>query len=116
MSALVRFRGVGFITKLFPPIVVGPVIMLIDLSLAGTGVDMAKSNWGLAIIALLTTVIVSLFAKGSLKLIPIFAGFFFGYIAASIFGLIDFQPVIDAPWLALPAFVRPEFCWEAIIS
>ncbi len=76
MSALVRFRGVGFITKLFPPIVVGPVIMLIDLSLAGTGVDMAKSNWGLAIIALLTTVIVSLFAKGLLKLIPIFAGFF----------------------------------------
>ena len=115
MSALVRLRGVGFITNLFPPVVVGPVIMLIGLSLAGTGVDMAKGNWALAIISLLTTVVVSLFAKGLLKLIPIFAGIFVGYVAASLFGLIDFQPIIDAPWLALPAFVRPEFCWEAII-
>ena len=115
MSALVRLRGVGFITNLFPPIVVGPVIMLIGLSLAGTGVDMAKGNWLLAIIALVTTVVVSLFAKGLLKLIPIFAGIFVGYIAASCMGLIDFQPVIDAPWFALPAFVRPELCWEAII-
>ena len=115
MSALVRLRGVGFITRLFPPIVVGPVIMLIGLSLAGTGVDMAKSNWLLAIIALVSTVVVSLFAKGLLKLIPIFAGIFVGYLAASLFGLIDFQPIVDAPWFALPAFVRPEFCWEAII-
>ena len=115
MSALVRLRGVGFIARLFPPIVVGPVIMLIGLSLAGTGVDMAKSNWPLAIIALLTTVVVSMFGKGLLRLIPIFAGIVVGYIAASIFGLIDFQPVLDAPWLALPAFVRPELCWEAII-
>ena len=115
MSALVRLRGVGFITNLFPPIVVGPVIMLIGLSLAGTGVDMAKGNWALAIISLLTTVVVSLFAKGLLKLIPIFAGIFVGYVAASVFGLIDFQPIIDAPWLALPAFVRPDLCWEAII-
>ena len=115
MSALVRLRGVGFIARLFPPIVVGPVIMLIGLSLAGTGVDMAKSNWPLAIIALLTTVVVSMFGKGLLRLIPIFAGIVVGYIAASIFGLIDFQPILDAPWLALPAFVRPELCWEAII-
>ena len=115
MSALVRLRGVGFIARLFPPIVVGPVIMLIGLSLAGTGVDMAKSNWPLAITALLTTIVVSLFAKGLLRLIPIFAGIVVGYIAATIFGLIDFQPIIDAPWLALPAFVRPELSWEAII-
>ena len=115
MSLLVRLRGVGFITRLFPPIVVGPVIMLIGLSLAGTGVNMAKSNWLLAIIALLTTVVVSLFGKGLLRLIPIFAGIIVGYIAATIFGVVDFQPIIDAPWLALPPFVRPEFCWEAII-
>ena len=115
MSALVRLRGVGFITNLFPPIVVGPVIMLIGLSLAGTGVDMAKENWALAIVSLLTTIAVSLFAKGLLKLIPIFAGIIVGYITAAIFGLIDFQPVVDAPWFALPAFVRPEICWEAMI-
>ena len=115
MSALIRLRGVGFIARLFPPIVVGPVIMLIGLSLASTGVDMAKENWVLAIIALLTTIIVSMFGKGLLRLIPIFSGIVVGYIAAIIFGLIDFQSIIDAPWLALPAFVRPELSWEAII-
>ena len=115
MSLLIRLRGVGFITRLFPPVVVGPVIMLIGLSLAGTGVNMAKTNWLLAIIALLTTVVVSLFAKGILRLIPIFAGIIVGYIASILFGAVDFQPVLDASWFALPAFVRPELCWEAII-
>ena len=115
MSALVRFRGVGFIARLFPPVVVGPVIMLIGLSLAGTGVDMAKSNWLLAIISLITTIIVSLFGKGLLRLIPIFSGIIVGYIAAIVFGAVDFQPIIDAPWFALPAFVRPEVCWEAVV-
>lgn len=115
MSLLVRLRGVGFITRLFPPVVVGPVIMLIGLSLAGTGVDMAKSNWLLAIIALCTTVVVSLFGKGLLKLIPIFAGIIVGYISACLMGLVDFQPVLDASWFALPAFVRPEFSWQAIL-
>ena len=115
MSLLIRLRGVGFISRLFPPVVVGPVIMLIGLSLAGTGVNMAKSNWTLAIIALVTTVVVSLFGKGLLKLIPIFTGIVVGYIAAIFFGVVDFQPVIEASWFALPAFVRPEWCWEAII-
>ena len=115
MSLLVRLRGVAFITRLFPPIVVGPVIMLIGLSLAGTGVSMAQSNWTLAIISLVTTVVVSLYAKGLLRLIPIFAGIVVGYIAAIFYGIIDFQPVMDASWFALPAFVRPELCWEAII-
>ena len=115
MSALVRFRGVGFISRLFPPIVVGPVIMLIGLSLAGTGVDMAKGDWPLAIISLVTTIIVSLFGKGLLRLIPIFSGIVVGYIAAILFGVIDFQTVVEASWFALPAFVRPEFCWEAVI-
>ena len=115
MSLLIRLRGVGFIARLFPPVVVGPVIMLIGLSLAGTGVDMAKTNWLLAVIALLTTVVVSLFGKGMLRLIPIFAGIIVGYIASIFFGLVDFQPVLDARWFALPAFVRPAICWEAII-
>ena len=115
MSLLVRLRGVGFITRLFPPVVVGPVIMLIGLSLAATGVNMAKSNWSLAIISLATTVIISLYGKGLLRLIPIFAGIVVGYIAAIFYGIIDFQPVVEASWFALPSFVRPELCWEAII-
>ena len=114
-------RGVGFISRLFPPVVVGPVIMLIGLSLAGTGVQMASTNWALALVALTTTVVVSLFGKGLLRLIPIFAGIVVGYITAVIFDnfttvdLVDFQSVRDASWFALPAFVRPELCWEAII-
>ena len=115
MSALIRLRGVDFISRLFPPIVVGPVIMLIGLSLAGTGVNMAKSNWLLAIIALVTTVAVSLFAKGLLRLIPIFIGIIVGYVTATILGVVDFQPIVDAKWFALPEFVQPSLCWEAII-
>ena len=115
MSLLIRLRGVSFITRLFPPVVVGPVIMLIGLSLAGTGVNMAKTNWLIAIIALMTTVLVSLFGKGLLRLIPIFAGIIIGYIASVFFGIVDFQPILDAKWFALPEFVRPEMCWEAII-
>ena len=115
MSALIKFRGVTFVAQLFPPIVVGPVIMLIGLSLASTGVDMAKSNWALAIISLATTIIVTLFGKGLLRLIPIFAGIIVGYIAGMCLGVIDFQPVVEAPWFSLPAFVRPQFCWEAMI-
>ena len=115
MSALVKSRGVGFISRLFPPVVVGPVIMLIGLSLASTGVNMAKENWLLAILALITTVIVSLFGKGLLRLIPIFSGIVVGYVAAIVMGLIDFQPVVEASWFALPAFVRPEFSWAAVI-
>lgn len=115
MSLLIRLRGIGFITRLFPPVVVGPVIMLIGLSLAGTGVNMAKTNWILAIIALLTTVVVSLFGKGILRLIPIFAGIIIGYIASIFFGVVDFQPVLDAKWFDLPDFVRPQISWEAII-
>ena len=115
MSLLIRLRGVGFISRLFPPVVIGPVIMLIGLSLAGTGVDMAKTNWALAIISLLTTVVITLFGKGLLKLIPIFAGIVAGYVVSIILGQIDFQPVLDAKWFALPAFVRPELCWEAVI-
>lgn len=115
MSALIKFRGVNFVAQLFPPVVVGPVIMLIGLSLASTGVDMAKSNWALAIIALTTTTIVSLLGKGLLRLIPIFSGIIVGYIAGMCLGVIDFQPVVEAPWFSLPAFVRPQFCWEAMI-
>ncbi len=115
MSALIKFRGVNFVAQLFPPVVVGPVIMLIGLSLASAGVDMAKNNWVLAIISLSTTVIATLFGKGLLRLIPIFAGIVVGYITAICMGIIDFQPVADASWLAMPAFVRPEFRWEAVI-
>lgn len=115
MSAIVKWQGIKVIQKLFPPVVIGPVIMLIGLSLSSTGVNMASENWILAIIALATAIVISMFAKGLLKLIPIFGGIVVGYIAAWLMGVIDFTPVIEAPWLGLPQFVTPKFSWEAMI-
>ena len=115
MSLLIKWRGVSFISRLFPPVVIGPVIMLIGLSLAGAGVDMAKSNGLLAFISMLAAILATLLGRGMLKLIPIFCGIIVGYIFGAIFGVIDFQPVIDAPWFALPQFVEPSFSWEAIL-
>ncbi len=115
MSAIIKWQGIKVIQKLFPPVVIGPVIMLIGLSLSGTGVSMASENWTLAIIALATAIVISLFAKGLLKLIPIFGGIIVGYIAAWLMGAIDFAPVIEAPWFSLPQFVTPKFSWEAML-
>ena len=115
MSALVKWQGVSIIKRLFPPVVIGPVIMLIGLSLAGTGVDMAQDDWLLAIIALVTAIVTSMFAKGLLKLIPIFAGIIVGYIAATLLGRVDFSGIATAPWFGLPQFVKPEFSWGAIL-
>ncbi len=115
MSALVKWQGVNLIKRLFPPVVIGPVIMLIGLSLAGTGVSMASEDWLLAIIALVTAIVVSMYAKGLLKLIPIFAGIIVGFAVAAILGRVDFSGVAAAPWLGLPQFVKPEFSWEAIL-
>ncbi len=115
MSALVKWQGIGFIKRLFPPVVIGPVIMLIGLSLSGTGVNMAAEDWLLALISLVTAIIVSMFAKGLLKLIPIFSGIIVGYIAAMLMGKIDFSAIATAPWLSFPKFVTPQFSWEAIL-
>ena len=115
MSALVKWQGIRLIKRLFPPVVIGPVIMLIGLSLAGTGVSMASEDWLLAIISLVTAIVVSLFAKGLLKLIPIFAGIVLGFIAAILLGRVDLSGIADAAWFSLPQFVKPEFSWGAII-
>ena len=74
MSFLVKLFGVKFIKKLFPPIVIGPVIILIGLSLAGTGADMASKNWILALVSLFVAIICSCWGKGMIKLIPVVFG------------------------------------------
>lgn len=115
MSALIKWRGIRLVERLFPPVVIGPVIILIGLSLAGTGVNMAKENWVLALCSLVTAIIVSLKARGLLKLIPIFCGIIVGYIVAFFGYGVDMQAVYDAPWIGLPQFVTPEFSWRAIL-
>ncbi len=115
MSWLVKWKGLKLINRLFPPVVIGPVVILIGISLAGTGVNMAKSNWIIALIALATAVIVTMLGKGLLKLIPIFMGIIVGYIASACFGIIDYAPIKEAAWIALPQVVTPEFSWGAIL-
>jgi uracil permease len=115
VSAIVKFWGLRVIEKIFPSIVVGPVIMIIGLSLATVGVDMAKSNWPIALAVLATAVVIVVFSKGLLKLIPIFIGIAVGYIISILAGLVDFTTVNEAAWFALPNFTTPEFNWAAIV-
>ena len=117
MSLLVKLFGVSFIKKLFPPVVIGPVIILIGLSLAGTGVNMASQNWVLAIISLLVAIACSIWGKGLIKIIPVFFGAIAGYIAAVIFfrSGMDFAPVAQAKWFVLPHFTKMSFSWQAIV-
>ena len=76
---------------------------------------MAKENWVLALLSLVTAVVVSMKAKGLLKLIPIFCGIVVGYLAAWIFYGLDLSGVRDAAWIGLPQFVFPKFSWEPVL-
>jgi uracil permease len=115
MSFLVKKFGVRLINHLFPPVVIGPVIMLIGLSLSSSAVNMAKENWWLALVSLLTAIIASLYGRGFMKLVSIVMGVIAGYIVAVICGKVDFQPVADATWIGLPQFVHPSFSLQAIL-
>ena len=119
MSALVKWQGQKLLSRLFPPVVIGPVIILIGLSLSPTAVDMAKQNWLLAIISLATAIAVLTFGKGLLKLVPVVCGILVGYLVAICMGLVDFSGVAAASWFALPDsivhFQLPEFAWQPFL-
>ncbi|CZF80423.1 uracil transporter [Grimontia sp. AD028] len=129
MGGFIKVRGVGFIHKLLPPVVVGPVIMVIGLGLAPAAVNMAVGKSGdgaiqlvdgsvalwISAVSLITTIAVSVFAKGFFKLVPILAGIVSGYVVALFFGVVDFSPVQNAAWLAMPNFTAPEFNINAIL-
>ncbi|WP_461632073.1 uracil-xanthine permease family protein [Labilibaculum euxinus] len=115
VSAIIKVWGLGVIEKIFPSIVVGPVIMIIGLSLAPVAVNMAKTNWIISSVSLLTAVLVVVYSKGMIKLIPIFVGIIVGYILSIVLGKVDFTSINDAAWFALPDFVRPELNWGAVL-
>lgn len=119
MSALVRWQGKRLLDKLFPPVVIGPVIILIGLSLSSSAVDMAKNNWLLAFISLITAILVLTMGRGLLKLVPVVCGITAGYIAACCLGEVDFRPVAEASWFALPSgiahFSLPDLSWEPLL-
>ena len=117
MSLLVRTFGIDLIKKLFPPVVIGPVIILIGLSLAGAGVNMAQENWILAIVSLAVAVAASIWGKGMIKLIPVVFGALAGYVVALIFfrDTMDFSVVGNASWFAFPKLAKMSFSWQAIL-
>ncbi len=119
MSALVKWQGQKLLSRLFPPVVIGPVIMLIGLSLSPTAVDMAKQNWLLAIISLATAIAVLTFGKRLLKLVPVVCGILVGYLVAICMGEVDFSGVAAASWFALPDsivhFHWPQFAWQPFL-
>ena len=102
VSALVKWQGKRLLDRIFPPVVIGPVIILIGLSLSGSAVDMAKTNWILAFSALATSIIVLTFCRGMMKLVPIISGVIVGYILAVCMGEVDFSGVAAASWIAMP--------------
>lgn len=124
-AAIVRWRGMALVNKLLPPVVIGPVIMIIGLSVATAASGMAMGQAGgkqvlpyetsllLAAISLATTIVVSIYARGMFKLVPILAGVTVGYIAAAFLGVVDFAKLAAAPWFAAPAFHSPEVNWAA---
>ncbi|HYQ55980.1 MAG TPA: uracil-xanthine permease family protein [Draconibacterium sp.] len=115
VSALVKLRGLTFVERLFPSVVVGPIILLIGLSLATDAVDMAKTDWSLAVVTLATAVIVVIFGKKMIKLIPIFIAITVGYIVALIWGKVDYSAIQEAGWITMPQFTAPKFSWQAIL-
>lgn len=130
VALIISRIGSAWIDKVLPPIVVGPVVMVIGLSLAGSAANDAMMNnshydikfFIVALITLGLTVFLNMFLKGFFSLIPILLGIVGGYLVAVAFGLVNFAPVMHAAWIALPAFevpfvnYQPGFYWGAILG
>jgi uracil permease len=126
VGALIKWRGIGFLQKILPPVVIGPVVMVIGLLLAPVGASMAMGRtsaveipaWQALVIAgisLLTMILVSLRGRGMLRLLPILCGIGAGYVASAAFGFVDFTGIKAAAWIAVPSFTAPVWNLSAIL-
>jgi len=126
LSLLIRLKGEGFLHKILPPVVVGPVIMTIGLILSPAAVNMVMGkgkevlytqgqSLTIALISLSAVIVVMMFGRGMLRLVPILCGIAAGYCASLFVGIVDFTPILNAPWFALPNFTAPVFKLEAVI-
>ena len=115
-AIIIKFAGKGWIDKLLPPIVIGPMIMIIGLGLAPSAIsqiglggteDVDWKGVFVALVTFLTTAIVMVRGKGFIKIIPFLIGICTGYIVSIILGLVDFGPVIEASFLSMPSFAIP---------
>lgn len=130
VSLIVTMIGSDWIDRVLPPIVVGPIVMVIGLSLASTAAKDATMNgthydlryFAVAMLTLLVTIAFNMFCKGFLGLIPILLGIVCGYVIACLFGIVDLAPVAAAHWFSQPDFqvpfvtYQPHFYWGAILS
>ena len=116
VAIIIRFAGKAWLDKLLPPVVIGPMIMIIGLGLAPSAISQigiasgTELEWKVVVVALvsfLVTAIVMTRAKGFFKIIPFLVGIISGYIVAVCLGMIDFDPVLEAKFFSLPKFVLP---------
>ena len=116
IAIIIKFVGKDWLEKLLPPVVIGPMIMIIGLGLAPSAISQIGIASGMpldykilivALVAFLVTAFVMTRAKGFFKIIPFLIGIIAGYIMAVIFGLIDFKPVADASFFEAPKFLIP---------
>lgn len=121
VALIIKKIGSDWINKLLPPIVVGPVVMVIGLGLAGSAAqnamltptgDYSPKYIAVALITLGLTIIFNMFLKGFIGLLPILLGIISGYGVAMLFGIVDTQPIVDAAWFALPNFEIPFVNYE----
>ncbi|MEH6994528.1 solute carrier family 23 protein [Neobacillus drentensis] len=117
VSLVIATVGFDKVRKAIPPVVVGPVVSIIGLSLATTAVtNMASTHWDAAIVSLLAAIIATLAGTKLLRLLPIIFGLLAGYVYSAVRGYVDYQTIADAPIFALPHFVMPEFTWVVILG
>ena len=102
LSALFKVFGIKKVMRFFPPIVTGPVIICIGLTLSSSAIDNCQSNWWIALVAILVVVVTNIFGKGMIKIIPILLGVAASYLVAAVTGNVDFTAVKEAAWLGLP--------------
>lgn len=102
MAALIKIFSAKKIMKFFPPIVTGPIIIAIGLTLSKSAIDSCSSNWLVALVAIIVVVICNIFGKGMIKIVPILIGVIASYLIGIIAGEVDFSAVKDAAWVGIP--------------
>lgn len=102
MAALIKIFSAKKIMKYFPPIVTGPIIIAIGLTLSQSAIDSCSSNWLIALAAIIVVIICNIFGKGMIKIIPILIGVIVSYVVGICLGEVDFTAVKEAAWIGLP--------------
>ena len=115
LALLFKLVGAKKVMRFFPPIVTGPIIILIGLNLSGTAINNASTNWWLALVAIVVIIVANIWGKGMIKIIPILLGVVVSYIVALIFGQVDFTAMHEAKLVGLQHFVIAKFDITSIL-